>query len=73
MKDGESFNQETTLCGKSILKNIQTAKEKRIFYRSTLCRCRFSRYCKEESKRKGIERWTWDSRERYRKKICRDI
>lgn len=31
MQEGESFNQETTLCGKSILKNIQTAKEKGYF------------------------------------------
>lgn len=28
MDDGISFNQETTLCGKSILKNIRTAKLK---------------------------------------------
>ena len=27
LKDGISFNQETTLCGKSIIKNIQKAKE----------------------------------------------
>lgn len=29
--DGISFNQETTLCGKSIVRNIKTAKEKGFF------------------------------------------
>lgn len=31
IENEESFNQETTLCGKSILKNIQRAKEKGYF------------------------------------------
>lgn len=30
-KNGESFNQETTLCGKSIIKNIQRAKAEGYF------------------------------------------
>lgn len=29
---GVTFNQETTLCGKSVIKNIKKAKEKRIHY-----------------------------------------
>ena len=28
MEEGISFNQETTLCGKSIIRNIKTAKAK---------------------------------------------
>ena len=28
MEEGISFNQETTLCGKSIIRNIKTAKSK---------------------------------------------
>ena len=41
---GESFNQESTLCGRSIIKNIKRAKNVRISHRTALCRSGLSRY-----------------------------
>lgn len=38
--DGTSFNQETTLLGKSIIRNIKVAKEKKFLYSYELYRCR---------------------------------
>ena len=38
LTEGISFNQETTLCGKSILRNIKKAKDVGILCRIALCR-----------------------------------
>ena len=58
---GVSFNQESTLCGKSIIKKFQESKAVRLYYRVTLCGCRFCRNCKTKSGRKSSKWWTWNS------------
>ncbi len=43
-EDGESFNQEVTLCGNSVWSNIVRAREQGYQIRNVLCGRRFCRY-----------------------------
>ena len=51
LAEGISFNQETTLCGRSILQNIKLAKEKGFFMISD----RLALYATEKLWKSGVE------------------
>lgn len=57
---GMSFNQETTLCGKSILKNIKLAKEK-----GYVIEMHYEGVNNVDIAKQRVACWTWDSRKRY--------
>ena len=68
-----TFNQETTLCGKSIRNNIKRAKRSGYFIELHYIGVESVEIAKQRVAQRIKRGWTWYSREGYRKKICRDI